>query len=96
MKKTNIPENTIDIAKKFTYEKKERLKVLVIYAVESLAPQINKALCKMKSPRCIYCLYKSTDTNKRSSTMCNNDRLNINVKYESIYNVKLDDKVWNV
>ena len=95
MKKTNIPEKAIDIVKIFTYKKKERLKVLVIYVVESLAPQINEALCKMKSPRYIYYSYKSTDTNERSSAMCNNDRHNINAKYESIYNAKLDDKVWN-
>ena len=92
--KMNLSDYVIDIAKEFTYEKKDRSKVLVVYAVESMATQINDTLCKMTSPRYLYCSYKNTDPNERETAMYRNDRHNINAKYESIYNANLEDKVW--
>ena len=48
-KRLNIREKIIDVKKEYTYEKGQRSKVLVIYATEEKADQINEQLSTIKS-----------------------------------------------
>ena len=45
----NIKEKIIDVKKEYTYDKGQRSKVLVIYATEEQADQINEQLSTIKS-----------------------------------------------
>ena len=70
-------------------------KVLVVYAIESYAKEIDKLLCNLKSPRYIYCSYRNTDLDERLAALCKNEQYNKKEKYEILHDMKLKKKVQN-
>ena len=67
--------------------------MLVIYAIESEAREVDEMSCVMKSPRCKHVSYRQTTAQDRLAAMCNYEIKNRNGKYETLENVKLNDKV---
>ena len=90
-----LDDKSIDIKKRFTYERNSRSKVLVIYAVHEDADEIEENLLKMKSPRYKYVSYKKTTSEERLAAMHHNDVRNNKAKFETLYDIKLKDEVWN-
>jgi len=88
-----IEQGTIDVKKKYTYDKGHRSKVLVINAIESKAKEVNEMLCLMKSPRFKYISYKKTTPQERLQAMYHNDKNNENGRYEILENVHINDEV---
>ena len=86
-------EGSIDVKKQFTYDKGSRSKVLVIYAIESEAREVDEMSCVMKSPRCKHVSYRQTTAQDRLAAMHNNEMKNRNGKCKTLENVKLNDEV---
>ena len=92
-KRLNIREKIIDVKKEYTYEKGQRSKVLVIYATEEKADQINEKLSTIKSKRYRYVSYKKTTSEERLASMHFNDMKNIKAQYESMFNTLLNERI---
>ena len=91
----NLEDNTIDIKKRFTYERNTRSKVLTVYAIEEEAKEVDEKLCELVSPGYKYVSYRNTSSDERLVAMYHNERKNIKSRYETLYNVNLKDEVWD-
>jgi len=67
--------------------------VLIIYAVEEEAKEIDKALCKTKSPRYKYISYHNSSSQEKLAAMYHNEIKNEKAKYETLFNIQLRDTV---
>ena len=56
---------------------------------------VDELLCSLKSPRYSYMSYRYTSSDERLTAMYRNDRHNIKVRYETLFNVNLKDEVWD-
>ena len=94
---SNIIETTqkvIDIKKSYTYEKGLRSRVLVVYAIESEAKEIDEWLSeKVQEKRYRYISYRNSPSQEKLSAMYFNDMKNVKAKYETLFNVQLKDEV---
>ena len=90
---SQLQENTIDIKKRYTYERSNRSKVLVVYAVKNEAKEVDKKLCILVSPSYMYISYRNIISNDRLAAIYHNDKKNIKSRYEILYNVNLKDEV---
>ena len=88
-----LQENTLDIRKEYTYERGHRSKVLAIYAVQDEAKEVDEILYNLKSPRYSYISYRQTTSDERLTAIYTNDRHNIKARYETLYDVSLNDEV---
>ena len=89
----NLDKGSIEIKKKFIYEKDIRSKVLIIYVIENKAKKIDSNIIKLESKRVKYISYKYTSLAERMIAICTNEIINIKERYEILYKVKIKDKV---
>jgi len=69
--------------------------VLAIYAVQDEAKEVDEILCNLKSPRYSYISYQQITSNERLTVMYTNDRHNIKARYETLYDMNLNNEVWD-
>ena len=86
---------SIDIKKRFTYERNSRSKVLSVCAVNEEADQIDEKLLKLESPRYKYVSHKKMTSEERLAAMHHNDVKNIKAKYETLCDMNLKEEVWD-
>jgi len=88
-----ITNNVIEVKKEYTYDKGKRSKVLVIYAIENVADQIDEQLKNLKSKRYRYLSYKLNTSDERMGAMHYNDVINIKARYETLIGASLDERI---
>jgi len=91
--KLNVKDKIIDVKKEYTYDKGKRSKVLVVYATEESADQIDKQLGNIKSKRYRYVSYKRTSSDSRLASMHYNDMINRKARYETLVNASLNERI---
>jgi len=84
----------IDIKKGFTFEKGLRTKALIVYAIEREAQMIDEILNdNVRNKRYRYISYRNSPSQEKLAAMHYNDMANVKAKYETLYNINLNDEV---
>ena len=83
----------IEIEKKFTYEKNIRAKVMILYAIDDEAKEIDSKMIQFISKRVKYVSYKYTSLAERLAAIYTNEIMNMKFWFETFHNVKMKDKV---
>jgi hypothetical protein len=91
--KLNITEKLIDVKKEFIYEKGKYSKVLMVYATENDADQINEEFSKLKLGYYQYVSYKKISSDKRLGSIHYNEMINIKARYEILFDASLNERV---
>ena len=92
-KKLKIGTGIIEVKKEYTYERGERSKVLMVYAIESLAQQIDKMFSNLELERYKYVSYRMSNSKVWMMSMHGNEMNNVKAHYKILYNVRMDNEV---
>ena len=89
----NFDERMIEIRKKYTYERDDRSKVLMIYALEDKAKLIDKNLFNTTFKKFKYISFKLSSLSVRMAAMYLNEIINVKLRFETLYYTKIDNVV---
>jgi len=92
--KALVHRGCIEIKKQITHEKGTASKALVIYIVCDESKEIDEKICDATFKRFKYISYKLSDSAQRLGAMHSNEMTNIKSRFETLYNVKLNDTVY--
>ena len=88
-----IPDHLIEIQKQYVYERNMRSKMMVVYAIEKEANQIDLQLTTINTPICQYLSFKYSSAEERIAAIHANEMINIKARYKTLYDVNLETEV---
>ena len=66
---------------------------MIIHAIEDKVKEVNKRLVKMNHSSLQYISFKYSTVPERIGAMCANEIINVNSQYETLFNIKVHNKV---
>ena len=88
--KIQVVDKLLEMQKQYIYEKNMRSKIIVVYAIEKEAQEIDLHLTKIKMPTFQYFSFKHSSSEERITAMHANKLINVKARYEMLFNVNLE------